>query len=66
VRQLDRLDEEIRLADDAIKAVAKADGTVHRLMSIPGIGPVTAFAIAASVQTSRAFLARESFRPISD
>ena len=55
VRQLDRLDEEIGLADDAVKAMAKADDTARRLMSIPGIGPVTASAIAASVQDVSSF-----------
>ena len=50
VRQLERLDDEIRLADDAIKAMAKGDDIARRLMSIPGIGPVTASAISASVQ----------------
>ena len=37
VRQLDRLDEEIGLADDAIKAMAKTDERALSLMSIPGI-----------------------------
>src|SRR5271168_2411503 len=55
VRQLDRLDEEIGLADDAIKAMAKADERARSLMSIPGIGPVTASAIPASVQDVSSF-----------
>ena len=61
VRQLDRLDEEIGLADDAIKAMAKVDESARRLMSIPGIGPVTASAIAASVQDVSSFSGSREF-----
>ena len=61
VRQLDRLDEDIGLADDAIKAMAKADESARRLMSIPGIGPVTASAIAASVQDVSSFSGSREF-----
>ncbi len=59
--QLDRLDEDIGLADDAIKAMAKADESARRLMSIPGIGPVTASAIAASVQDVSSFSGSREF-----
>jgi transposase len=55
VRQLDRL------ADDAIKAMAKADESARRLMSIPGIGPVTASAIAASMQDVSSFSGSREF-----
>jgi transposase len=61
VRQLDRLDEDIGLADDAIKGMAKADESARRLMSIPGIGPVTASAIAASVQDVSSFSGSREF-----
>ena len=61
VRQRDRLDEEIGLADDAIKAMAKADERARSLMSIPGIGPVTASAIAASVQDVSSFSGSREF-----
>ena len=60
MRQLNRLDEEIGLADDAIKAMAK-DESARRLMSIPGIGPVTASAIAASVQDVSSFSGSREF-----
>ena len=50
LRQLRLLDEEIVMSDHAIMKLVKADGTARRLMSVPGIGPVTASAIAASVQ----------------
>jgi transposase len=61
VRQLGHLDDEIRLADEAIKAMAKADDSARRLMSIPGIGPVTASAIAASVQDVSSFSGPREF-----
>ena len=49
VTQLDRLESEIKLADTAIAKLAKADPVANALMSIPGIGPVTASALVASV-----------------
>ncbi len=49
VTQLDRLDAEIKLADTTIAKLAKADPVASTLMSIPGIGPVTASALVASV-----------------
>lgn len=49
VAQLDRLEAEIKLADIAIAKLAKADPVADLLMSIPGIGPVTASALVASV-----------------
>ena len=61
VRQLDRLDEEIGLADEEIKAMAKGDNIARRLMSIPGIGPVTASAIASSVQDVSSFSGSREF-----
>jgi len=50
VRQLERLDAEIDRTDHTIMVMAKADPVARRLTSIPGIGPETASAIAASVQ----------------
>src|SRR5215210_6678636 len=44
---LHRLDEQIALLDREIAQRAKADETAHRLMTIPGIGPVTAVALTA-------------------
>src|SRR5215204_1784534 len=44
---LHRLDEQIALLDREIVQRAKADETAHRLMTIPGIGPVTAVALTA-------------------
>lgn len=39
VRRLNELDHEIGQSDQAILALARADGTARRLMSVPGIGP---------------------------
>ena len=41
--------------------MAKADDNTRRLMSIPGIGPVTASAIAASVQDVSSFSGSREF-----
>ncbi len=47
-RRVDQLDGEIQIA-------AKEDETARRLQSIPGIGPITATALAASVGDGRQF-----------
>jgi transposase len=49
MRQLGVLDEEIAACDRTIAAMTKADPITRRLMSIPGIGAITASALAASV-----------------
>ena len=49
VVELDRIDAEIKLADTTIAKLAKADPVANALMSIPGIGPITASALVASV-----------------
>src|ERR1700732_573369 len=49
VRQLHALDQEIASSDRTIAAMARGDEMARRLMTIPGLGPVTASAIAASV-----------------
>jgi len=48
VVQLRRLDEAIDRLDKTIAQTAQADATARRLMTIPGVGPITASAIAAS------------------
>src|ERR1700756_1405480 len=50
VRQLHALDQEIACSDRTIAAMARDQETARRLMTIPGLGPVTASAMAASVQ----------------
>ena len=61
VRQLNLLDEEIAQGDRTLQGLATADPTARRLMSIPGIGPVTASAIAASVSDVSAFSGPREF-----
>jgi len=60
-RQLEKLDEEIAQFDEAIHTMARSDRTTRRLMTVPGIGPITASAIAASVQDVSAFSGPREF-----
>jgi transposase len=61
VRQLILLDEEIDRSDRTIQTLAREDETAKRLMSIPGIGAVTASAVAASVQDVAGFSGPRAF-----
>ena len=61
VRQLQTLNDEIAASDRAIMGLAKTNETARRLMSVPGIGPITASAIAASVQDVGAFSGPREF-----
>ncbi len=58
VRQIDALDEAI---DKELEASARTDETARRLMTIPGIGPVTAMALLATVQDFAAFSSGREF-----
>jgi transposase len=60
-RQIDAIDEEIETIDDEIKARVKADDTARRLMTIPGIGPITASAMVATVKDASAFASGREF-----
>jgi transposase len=55
VRQIEAIDAEIAAIDEEIKALVEADETARRLMTIPGVGPITASAIVATVQEISAF-----------
>ncbi len=55
VRQIDVLDEAIETIDRELEASARADETARRLMTIPGIGPITATALLATIQDFAAF-----------
>jgi transposase len=61
ISQIDALDEAIGALDRELAASVKADATAKRLMTIPGVGPVTASAIVATIQdagaSGRAFAA---------
>jgi transposase len=61
VRQIDAIDEEIAAIDEEIEALVKADETARRLMTIPGVGPVTASAIVATVRDTSAFSGGREF-----
>ena len=60
-RQIDALDAAIETIDKELAAGARADNKARRLMSIPGIGPVTASAIAATVPDMSAFASGREF-----
>jgi len=53
--QIDALDKEIAAIDAELEGVAKADDRAKRLMTIPGVGPITATALAATVVEVGAF-----------
>jgi transposase len=61
VHQLHALDHAIAGSDRTIKVMASADETARRLMSIPGIGPISASALAASVQDISSFTGPREF-----
>ena len=65
VRQLHALDQEIARSDRIIAAMARGDEMARRLMTIPGLGPVTASAMAASVQDALRFLRPARVRRLS-
>jgi transposase len=61
VRHIDALDAAIESLDRELEASAKADETARRLMTIPGVGPVTASALLATVQDFGAFSSGREF-----
>jgi len=52
---LHRLDEQIALLDREVAQRAKLDETARRLMTIPGVGPVTAVALTALAPPAQSF-----------
>ena len=61
VTQLEQLDGAIKEADAAIAKLAKTDPVASALMSIPGVGPVTASALVASVGDPSSFAGPRQF-----
>lgn len=61
VAQIEHLDAAIREIDADIAAKAKADPVSSRLMTIPGIGPVTALALAATIEDPASFSGPREF-----
>jgi transposase len=58
---IDAIDDEIEAIDDQIKAQVKGDDLARRLATIPGIGPITASAIVATVRDPSAFASGREF-----
>ena len=61
VGQIEALDEAIGAIDRELAASVKADETAKRLMTITGVGPVTASAIMATIQDANAFASGREF-----
>src|SRR5271166_5232835 len=61
VGHIDALDEAIAAIDKERAASVKADETAKRLMTIPGVGPVTASAIVATIQDAGVFASGREF-----
>ena len=59
--QIDMLDKELAAIDAEIAKVAKTDDRTRRLMTIPGIGPITATALAATIVEIGAFASGREF-----
>ncbi len=61
VEALRRLQEQAKALDAEIAARAKADDTAHRLMSVPGIGPLIATALEAMAPPAETFRSGRDF-----
>jgi transposase len=61
VVQLRNLDEAIARLDRIIAKLAQKDETARRLMTIPGFGPITASAMAATIQDTSSFAGPREF-----
>ena len=61
VLQLEEVDQRIRAVETQLVAWHRADDTSRRLASIPGVGPVTASAIAATVGDAAQFKSGREF-----
>lgn len=53
--ELDVINDRVAAIDAEIKALAKADADMQRLMEIPGVGPTIATALVAAVGTGSSF-----------
>jgi transposase len=61
VVQLRNLDDAIARLERTIAKLARNDETARRLMSIPGFGPITASAMAATIQDASGFAGPREF-----
>ena len=55
VEAIEAQSERIARAEKAIVAAARADATARRLMTVPGVGPITASAIVATLGDAKRF-----------
>jgi transposase len=53
--ELDTIEARIAQLDDRLKVICREDETCRRLLTIPGVGPVVATALVASVGDARQF-----------
>lgn len=58
---LHHLDERVEQVTEEITAIAMADETCQRLMTVPGIGPIIASAIVATIGDGLAFAKGRDF-----
>lgn len=49
LKVIESLNEQIKLADQEIEELAEKDPTCNRLMSVPGVGPVTSMRFVAAI-----------------
>jgi len=54
-RVIETLDDELANADTRFQALVASDATVRRLTTLPGIGPITASAFVAALDTEHRF-----------
>lgn len=59
--QIDALDQAIAAIDDKLIETVKADEKARRLMTIPGVGPVIATAVVATVDEVASFASARAF-----
>jgi transposase len=55
LESIEQLSNQIRAADKELAELASQDGTCQRLMTVPGVGPVTAVRFAAIVDDVERF-----------
>jgi transposase len=61
INHLEALDERIAALDERVKESARTDETARRLMTIPGIGPITAAAMVAVAPETSTFVKGRDF-----
>lgn len=61
VSQIDALTPQIEAIEKQIETIAKTQDSMRRLMTIPGVGPLTAHAIVAAIGEGRQFTCGRDF-----